>query len=509
MTKRRLYKVNEPFAYDVCDLVDNNKFINAETEEAELPVYENIKDELPKPVWDGHDSVIDCYYKAWEIGFGNIKKAKKEAGFVSNFIDTAFNGFLFMWDSAFITMFGKYGNHIFNFQKTMDNIYAHQHKDGFICREICEDEDGEMWHRDDPASTGPNVMPWCEWEYYKLTGDKERLEKVFWPLLAYQRWLRLNRTWPNGGYWTCGFACGMDNQPRVEKGYSCLSSHGHMTWIDACAQMIFSGKILIEMSKVIGAEDYTEELKDEIKLLTSLINDKMWSEKDKYYFDLLRDERSGNAKTIGAYWTLLADIVPDNRVDDFVAHLDNEKEFKRPHRVPSLSADHPLYNGETGEYWRGGVWAPTNYMVLKSLEKYGYDKMAYDIALSHVDNVVRVFENTGTLWENYSPELVREGKPARKDFIGWTGLSIISVLFEYVLGIRSDSEKKEVIWNLNRTEKHGIEKYPFLGGLVDLVCEERKTNDEKPIVKIESDVEFKLILRYGKNTEEIFVKPNK
>ena len=42
----------------------------------------------------------------------------------------------------------------------------------------------------------------------------------------------------------------------------------------------------------------------------------------------------------------------------FIAHLDNEAEFKRPHRVPTLSADHPLYE-EYGGSWKGGVWAPT------------------------------------------------------------------------------------------------------------------------------------------------------
>ena len=53
--------------------------------------------------------------------FGNLRKAKAEAGFVSNFIDTAFNGNLFMWDSTFIVMFGKYASRIFDFQRTLDS----------------------------------------------------------------------------------------------------------------------------------------------------------------------------------------------------------------------------------------------------------------------------------------------------------------------------------------------------------------------------------------------------
>ncbi|MFI3202455.1 MAG: hypothetical protein R3Y54_13220 [Eubacteriales bacterium] len=44
----------------------------------------------------------------------------------------AFNDHLFMWDSAFIVQFGKYANHIFSFQNTLNNSYVTQEEDGFI-----------------------------------------------------------------------------------------------------------------------------------------------------------------------------------------------------------------------------------------------------------------------------------------------------------------------------------------------------------------------------------------
>ncbi len=69
-----------------------------------------------------------------------------------------------------------------------------------------------------------------------------------------------------------------------------------------------------------------------------------------------------SVKTIGAYWALLAGVVPPERLARFVGHLDNEAEFKTPHRVPSLSRDHPHFS-EYGHYWLGSVWPPTNYMV--------------------------------------------------------------------------------------------------------------------------------------------------
>lgn len=468
--------------------IKENTFTVMHTEE--LPKYEEIKERLPVPVWAGHEKEIECYYKTWEIAFGNISNPIAESGFVSPFIDTAFNGNLFMWDSSFILMFCKYAAHIFNFQQTLDNMYARQHKDGFISREICEKDGREMFMRFDPSSTGPNIMPWCEWEYFKIFKDSERIRKVFPCLLAYHKWLKDNHTWRDGSYWSSGLGCGMDNmESRVPKGVHQCLSNAHMIWADVNFQQIISGGVLLEMAKLLGREDEetVAEIACEHEYLKKMVNEKLWDDKTSYYYDLWQNDEFNYVKSIGAYWSLLAEVVPKDKIDKFVAHLENEKEFNRPHRVPTVSADDPHYN-EYGGYWNGAVWAPTNYMVLKGLEKNGYYKLAYDIGLNHLENVTKVFEKTGTVWENYSPEHTREGNPAKADFVGWTGLVPIAVLFEYVLGIRGDAPNGRIFWNINRTERHGILKYP-LGkeNTVDLICPERKSEEEEPFVEIRSD----------------------
>lgn len=472
-------------------------------EDEPLPEYEKIKDRLPVPFWENHGTVTDCYYKAWEIAFGNLRQPTEENGFVSNYIDTAFNGCLFMWDSSFITMFGKYANHIFNFQKTLDNIYSRQHLDGFICRELFENSKGEMWHRDDPSSTGPHIMPWSEWEYFKTTGDKERLGNVFYPLLAYHFWLNHNRTWRDGSYWSTGFACGMDNQLRTPAGYNEAMSHGHMIWADTNAQMLMSGKIILDMAKVLEIKDDLTWLREEVECLTKLINEKLWDEEDGFYYDLWRNGQFSKVKSIGTYWNLLADVVPESRMKKLISHLENEKKFNRPHRVASFSADSPGYD-ETGGYWLGGVWAPTNYMVLCGLRKNGYEKLAFDIGKNHVENVTKVFENTGTLWENYSPEHEKPGNPARPDFVGWTGLSPIAVLFEYVFGIEPDSENRKILWNINLEEKFGVKQYPFSGGFADI--EFFGIKDNKPVYSVKSSIDFTLEVICGEYRETVEIK---
>ena len=90
--------------------------------------------------------------------------------------------------------------------------------------------------------------------------------------------------------------------------------------------------------------------------------------------------------------------------------------------MPSLSADHPEYD-PGGGYWLGGVWPPTNYMILRGLGRAGYNDLAHEISREDLDNVVRVYKDTGTLWENYAPERAAQGNRAKDDFVGWSGLA--------------------------------------------------------------------------------------
>jgi len=230
-----------------------------------------------------------------------------------------------------------------------------------------------------------------------------------------------------------------------------------------------------------------------------VVNERLWCDKDAFYYDEYRDGTLNGVKSVAAYWALLADIVPPERMERFVAHLDNENEFKRPNRVPTLSADHPLYC-EEGGYWRGAIWAPTNYMILRGLEANGYDALAHEIALVCVDNATKVFNETGTVWENYAPEYPAAGRrgeePVAKDFVGWTGLIPISMLYEYIMGIKSDPVHARLCWDVRLTDEHGIVDYPFGDTPVTLRCAGRASAEEEPVITIEGDCAIEVEVRW-------------
>lgn len=490
-------------------LVDENTFRTMPPDvDAEVPTFDAARALLPHPFWLGSEQTIECYWRSWEIGFTHLLPPTPQNGFVAPYLDTAFNGHLFMWDSAFAMQFGQYGERAFHFQGTLDNLYAKQHPDGYICREIDEADGADVFERHDPSSTGPNVLPWAEWAYFQRFGDRQRLARVFPVLLAYTQWMRTYRTWLDGTYWTSGWGCGMDNMPRMEQGmgYDPAFSHGRMRWIDATLHAILSADILCQAARVLGRENSVTGLREDAALLREQVNQTMWDDASAFYYDRYSAGQLSKVRHIGAYWALLAGVVPPDRLERFIAHLDDPAEFNRPHRIPTLSHAHAEYSPE-GAYWRGAVWAPTNYMVLKGLRASGYGSLAHLIACNHLENVVKVYEDTGTLWENYAPESAQPGIPAKPDFVGWTGLPGIAVLFEEIFGLQPDVPNRTLLWDVRLLDEHGVERYPFgAKGLLDLKCYARSSVLEKPMIEIRSNVPVTLKVVWAGGSGEVTVK---
>lgn len=500
--EKRPKRYDGPFPMGLRYPASENTFPLRRYEPAPVPAYDAAV--LPELVADDHPEWVEMYHKAWQIGFKNLRQPEPESGFVANFIDTAFNDNTFMWDSCFMTMFGRYGRRLFNFLGTLDNFYAKQHDDGFICREISTYSGRDFFEALDPRSTGPNIMAWTEWMDYQLSRDKNRLREIFPALVAYHRWWRDWRTWPDGSYFTSGWGSGMDNQSRVPHSDF---FHQHYSWVDATMQQALNCQILLKIAAVIGRDEFDAELQAEYQRLFDYCNTRMWDEASGFYYDVAPDGRLSSIKSIGAYWGLLSDLISSVHAQRMIAHLDDPAQFKRPHRVPSQPADSADYQDDGG-YWLGGVWAPTNYMVLRGLTSRGQDDLAYEIARNHVENVAQVFMNTGTLWENYAPENAAPGSPAKPNFVGWTGISAINIPIEYLLGLRPQVEDGSLLWDIRLTERHGMRRYPFgPTNLVDLICEKRGSASEPPRLSVTTAEGFALVARWAGETKRWELTP--
>jgi glycogen debranching enzyme len=485
--------------------VARNAFRGRQPLLARLPTFAQARPLLPEPHWDGHPSAIACYWKVWELAFGNLHQPTPANAFISPYIASAHNGNLFMWDSAFILMFGRYGRAAFNFQQTLDNFYRTQQPDGFICREIRTTDGSDCFERFDPCATGPDIMAWSEWAAYQQFGDAQRLAEVFPALLAYYQWLRHYRTWPDGSYWATGWSSGMDNQPRLPQHDAAPTpapdgpvewwDHGHMAWVDTCFQAVLSARTLARMADVIGQPTLGVQLRGEAERLSLLIEQTHWDDRSGFYTDRWSDGSLSPVQSVGAYWGLLAGLPDARRVARLVAHLADERSFNRPHRVPTLAANQPHYQ-PGGGYWRGGVWAPTNYMVLCGLAQAGFDDLAHDIGRNHHAAVVTVFEETNSVWENYAPDTITPGERSYPGSVGWGGLSPVAVFLEFVLGLRADYPARRVVWDVRLTEAHGIRRYPVGDGVLTLACAARSQPEVKPIITATATIPLSLEIRW-------------
>ncbi|MEL6916740.1 MAG: trehalase family glycosidase [Bacteroidota bacterium] len=408
------------------------------------------------------------YRKALEITKAKVRGGDSEPFFKKPFVDAAFSDNIFLWDTCFIVCFAKYHLEELPVYQALDNFYDRIEEDGYICREYRKDG-RPLWSKEHPVSINPPLLAFAETELYQVNKNIDRLKKVY-PVLKKNFEFHINKYQGDDKlFWGDTLGMGMDNIPRYPRGWktdkgSGMTHHelgdklGKMSgstgeqrlnmfiaeyvntlqgvWndegrlVDFTAQMAmyalqlkFFAEELGEVKDISSYETFHEEVK-------KALNEKCWNEEDGFYYDLGYD-RQIQRRHIGMYWTLLGKLVPEDKIDRFLSHLTDSNEFYRKIPLPALSANDPDYKG-WGDYWLGGVWAPTSYMVLKGLTANGKDNLAKDLAEKTYAAVAEVFEATHTFWENYAPDLISYGMPAKKDFCGWTGLIPIALYHEYI-----------------------------------------------------------------------------
>ncbi|GHT17026.1 hypothetical protein FACS1894189_2150 [Planctomycetales bacterium] len=324
----------------------------------------------------------------------------------------------------------------------------------------------------------------------KITGNKNRLGLIWEPLVKYYAALQKYIRQGNGLYITDWAS--MDNSSR-----NAWLDGGGMG-IDISSEMVLFARNLADIANVLGKEKLQKFYTKEADELSAVINKKMWNDASRFYFDLNLKEEQCSIKTVAGFWTLIAQVASPQQAEALSQHLQNPNTFGRKYPVPTLAADEKAYSSE-GQYWCGSVWAPTNTMVIRGLDKYGYNDLAYSIALKHIEEVAEVYKQTGTIWENYSADSasygLMNGHQARKDFVGWSGIGPISYLLEYAIGLKPDAANNTLVWNIRSNKPVGCRNYRFNGHTVHLIAKEK-------VIEIDSDGAFTLFIQIGQRTVE-------
>jgi glycogen debranching enzyme len=365
---------------------------------------------------------------------------------------------IFLWDTAFTVLWAKYHTDKLPVENSLDNLYLLQDDDGFICREFTADGI-PVWPKDHPISFAPPLLTWAELDLYEQLGNKERIARVYPNLKKHHQYCLECFGRKDGLFIGDPWGSGMDNLPRWPRDFdgrgACLTIRNDevhpsvLRWfsdtvqgslgaswnqqgryVDMSAQMAFNANCLSQIAVLLDAPGDAQMFTRQHNAIGDAINERCWDADCQFYFDLGYDARIPRFH-VGAYWTLIAGVVPQDRLDGFLSHLRNPDRFARPVPVPSLAADDPDYVG-AGGYWRGSSWPPTTYMVLRGLRAVGDEDTALAIAEKYIDATRAVFDNTGTFWENLAPESPAPGNQAGPDFCGWAGLGPVAIVREFM-----------------------------------------------------------------------------
>ena len=463
---------------------------------------------LPRIICERHPEWVEIYDLAWKIGFGNIEYPQKE-GWKPQLSCMPGAGIIWQWDSCFMTLFARYANGAMPVTNNLDNLYRLQREDGYMSMAYKIENEKEAYGE----RINPPLFAWVEWEYFLVSGDDARFQKIMPILAKYYEWVKQHRRRISGLYWfeDTG-STGMDNSPR--SGYAALDLKGSdVCFIDLACQQALSALYLAKMAAHLKDHARESYFLSEFETLRNLINAHHWSEKIGFFFDLFSMSSAGarhnfiNVKTAASFWAILADVADDAQVKKLIEHLLNPHEFWTPHPVATLSADDPNYD-PLGGYWLGGVWAPVNYMIASGLKKRGWDAAARELAGKHLDAMCKVMkdEKYGGIWECYSPEFMRPATNKRKqfvrnNFVGWSGLGPIAMLIEHIFGLSFDAGTNTITWAIATPGKHGIQNLRFNGRTVSLFCGAAGPDGRKISIRTSDAIRLRLSTVQKNGTE--------
>lgn len=420
---------------------------------------DELRAQLPRPFLPAREGWLRLYWRAWELGARMVRHGTPANGFASLYVDAAFGGNIFQWDSCLIAAFARYSAELLPVLPALDNFYRRQEPDGYIAREYRWQNGASLWAKPSGDAVNPPLFAWAEWLLFQVHGSRARLLAIWPHLTRYYHWLQANRQLPNGLYWSSNLGSGMDNSPRVGA-----------AWCDFSLQQALNALALACIAAALGDEEGALRYRHEHARLADQINLLMWDEAAELYCDLDAASQPLPNKTIAPFWALLAEVAPPERAARLVDHLHDPAAFWRAHPFPTLAADHPFY-APHGSYWQGAVWAPTNYVVISGLHAAGYDDLAREATARHLDMLLAVLETTGTIWENYRADEPAPGEPARPDFVGWSGLGPIALLLEQIIGLELDADDATVAWRIAEEGPFGVENLPLGNDRLSLLAD--------------------------------------
>ena len=425
------------------------------------------KREFPKIHFYDQD-FVDIYDQTWAWSNEFLRKGTVKSKLCSRFFNTPDAESIVQFESIFSTFFLVYSNRIFPVAAQLDNFYGKQEESGAIRGEYSLKDGKPVPIKDNPEGVQPPLFAWAEYNIYHKIGNKKRIRDVVPILERYYQWLEDTFKDETGLYAVPLAATMMQNAPRKGTTYP----------IDFNTQQALNALYMAELGDILNDKEISFRFKRHYFSLKSRINSLMWNDADGIYYDLDKNGEQIKVKTIASFWPLLAELPNEPRSEQLIAHLQNPSTFGTENPFPTLAADEEAFS-ERGTGFRGSVYPPFTFMVIKGLEKHGKYEFARECSIRHLyymlDTLHPEGKERGTVWEAYLPR--KDGPahwPGKKDFprplfITYTALSTVALMIENIIGLYVSLPRKTVDWIVPTLEIMGIENLSLKRNMITLL----------------------------------------
>jgi hypothetical protein len=265
----------------------------------------------------------------------------------------------------------------------------------------------------------PPVGAYVVLKLYQQHGRLEFLEGTFADLLSWHRWWLRRRDGNGDGLLEWGTdlpvthddyngylnvakcESGLDNSPMYDDTRFNPDTHTmELTDVGLNALYALDAWALSEIAAVLGAPE-AAELKESYRQLRQRIQAELWNEELGIYCNKHWDGRFSTTLSPTNFYPMLAGIATAAQCEQMIGrHLLNEAEFWGEFVLPTCPRNHPAF--ADNDYWRGRIWAPTNFLVYEGLRRSGYDDLATEVAAKSLKLFQLEWESESHIHENYN-----------------------------------------------------------------------------------------------------------
>ena len=183
-----------------------------------------------------------------------------------------------------------------------------------------------------------------------------------------------------------------------------------------------AGHDLAAIARVLGED--TSVFEAQAERTARAINEKLWNEKRRIYLDLdLVTDEPIRVHVAAGFSPLFAGVPDKDRARRMINSLEAlgfGLGAKDSYPVPSY--DLYGYGFSPEQYWRGSVWVNINWLLLRGLERYGFNKQAEYLRRATLDLI-----RAGGFHEYFHP---RTGYGSGSHLFSWTAALLLDILLE-------------------------------------------------------------------------------